>query len=150
MPHALHWCESLGDCKRQPSKRHILTDLRTDRMCQGANVVERFAQIFRRFLPNARLQSDKLDSICANNFWPCKALMREAIWLRLAWSAANASGHLAAFGPVRRQSERSSCVWPGQAPMAEVISISAMSHWKDSNKGGVLVIHRQASMYVRA
>jgi hypothetical protein len=53
-----------SDCKRQPSKRHILTDSGTDRMSQRGNVVERFALVMiRRFLANARLQSGLLDSV---------------------------------------------------------------------------------------
>ena len=53
-----------SDCKCQPSKRHILADSGTDRMSHWVNVVERFAQItFRRFLPNAPLQSDVMDIV---------------------------------------------------------------------------------------
>src|SRR2546430_1946176 len=56
--------EEPHDCKCQPSKRYILADSRTDRMSQWANVVEQFAPItFRRFLPNAPLQSDVTGSV---------------------------------------------------------------------------------------
>jgi hypothetical protein len=52
------------DCKRRLSRRHLLADPGIDQMRQRRKPVERFAVLkVCRFQPNARLQSDVLDSV---------------------------------------------------------------------------------------
>jgi hypothetical protein len=51
-------------CKRQLPGRHLLADSGIDQMRQGRKPVKRFEVLrFYRFQPNARLQSDELDSV---------------------------------------------------------------------------------------
>jgi hypothetical protein len=59
------------DFKRQLSRRHLLADSGIDQMRQRRKPVERFAVLrLCGFQPNARLQSDVLDSVEATNPQP--------------------------------------------------------------------------------
>src|SRR5271154_116254 len=54
-------------CKTQLYKRHVLADSGINLIHQRTIAVERFAVLdFHRSLPNARLQSDVLDSVIFN------------------------------------------------------------------------------------